>query len=167
MTQKLTWIVFAAIVGTLACATALRATPGSGLTGTTVGPVRFDEIDVHTVPHPANVWQAMVRTHGLSDVYVQSNVFAAGGGHSGWHTHPGPSLILVTAGTITAYEGDDPSCTPHVYPQGVGFVDPGGDHVHLLRNEDPNVEARTVAVQLIPADAPRRIDEPAPGNCPF
>jgi hypothetical protein len=53
-----------------------------------------------------------------------------------------------------------------VYSQGMGFVDPGGDHVHNLRNEGA-VEARTIAVQLIPADATRRIDAPDPGVCSF
>ena len=72
----------------------------------------------------------------------------------------------MTAGTVTAYEGDDPICTPTVYTPGMGFVDPGGDHVHVLRNEG-SVEARTITVQLIPAGATRRIDAEAPGNCPF
>jgi quercetin dioxygenase-like cupin family protein len=94
-----------------------------------------------------------------------SNKFAPGG-QSGWHTHPGPSLITVKAGTVTAYSGDDPSCTPHVYAAGTGFIDPGGGHVHLLRNEG-SVEAETVAVQILPAGAERRIDAPIPGNCPF
>jgi hypothetical protein len=48
----------------------------------------------------------------------------------------------------------------------MGFVDPGGDHVHVLRNEG-SVEARTIAVQLIPAGAPRRIDADGPSSCPF
>jgi hypothetical protein len=36
----------------------------------------------------------------------------------------------------------------------------------VLRNEGA-VEARTITVQLIPADAFRRIDVPDPGNCSF
>jgi hypothetical protein len=48
----------------------------------------------------------------------------------------------------------------------MGFVDPGGDHVHNLRNEGA-VEARTITVQLLPADAVRRIDAENPGKCPF
>ena len=68
---------------------------------------------------------------------------------------------------MTAYEGDDRKCRPHVYTQGMGFVDPGGDHVHNIRNEDAVVEARTMVVQLIPADATRRIDAADPGNCTF
>jgi quercetin dioxygenase-like cupin family protein len=96
---------------------------------------------------------------------VQNNVWQPGGS-TGWHTHPGHSLITVTAGTVTAYEGDDPSCTPHVYTVGMGLVDPGGDHVHVLRNEGSE-EARTIAVQLIPAGAARRIDAAANPACLF
>ena len=100
-----------------------------------------------------------------SDIYVQHNVWAPGGS-TGWHSHPGQSLIIVTAGTVTDYEGDDHACKPHVYKTGMAFVDPGGDHVHILRNEGA-VEATTIAVQFIPADVPRRIDVADPGNCHF
>jgi hypothetical protein len=112
-----------------------------------------------------NLWLSWQKTKGSSDLYVQDNVWTPGGG-TGWHTHPGHSLIIVTAGTVTAYEGDDPECKPSVYTTGMGFVDPGGDHVHIIRNEGA-VEAKTIAVQLIPAGQPRRIDVADPGNCPF
>jgi hypothetical protein len=49
----------------------------------------------------------------------------------------------------------------------MGFVNPGGDHVHIIRNEDAVVEARTMVVQLILAGAARRIDAADPGNCTF
>jgi hypothetical protein len=88
----------------------------------------------------------------------------AAGYRSGWHSHPGHSLIIVTAEAVTAYESDDPDCKPTTYTQGMGFVDSGGDHVHIIRNED-SVVASTVAVQLIPANASRRIDQPEPANC--
>jgi hypothetical protein len=94
-----------------------------------------------------------------------SNVLAPGG-QTGWHTHPGPSLITVKSGTITAYDGDDPTCSPTVYPAGSGFVDPGDGHVHILRNEG-TVVAETIAVQILGAGSVRRIDVPAPGTCPF
>jgi uncharacterized cupin superfamily protein len=110
-------------------------------------------------------WLSLQQTRGLSDVYVQSNTWTPGGS-TGWHMHPGHSLIIVTQGTVTDYEGHDPECTPHVYTEGMGFVDPGGEHVHNLRNEG-DVEARTISVQLIPADAARRIDVADPGNCHF
>jgi len=129
----------------------------------------FGEIDVfnHLIPKggTGQVWLSWQKTKGSSDLYVQQNTWQ-GGGTTGWHTHPGHSLIMVTAGTVTAYEGDDPNCTPHVYSQGMTFVDAGGDHVHIIRNE-ANAEAQTIAVQLVPKGAPRRIDAPDPGNCHF
>ena len=153
----------------------LTATPQSGFTPTTVAMGRFGPIDVDNQAffpadalsntHPGrNLWLSMQKTKGPSDMWVQSNVIAPGG-TSGWHSHPGHSLIIVTAGTITAYEGDDATCTPHQYTAGQGFVDHGGDHVHVLRNET-SVEARTVAVQLVPAGATRRIDAEASPYCP-
>jgi hypothetical protein len=142
------------------------ATPGSGTTTTNLSVGRFDRIEVYTTARTAAGKQATrIQTKGPSDLYVVSNKIAPGG-QTGWHTHAGPSLITVKSGTISAYSADDPTCTPHVYPAGTGFVDPGGDHVHVLRNEGA-VEAETVAVQLLPAGAERRIDAPRPGNCPF
>lgn len=87
---------------------------------------------------------------------------------TGWHTHPGPSIIIVTQGTVTAYEGDDPNCTPHVYSAAGAnsLIDIGGGDVHIIRNESGAV-AKTVAVQFVPKGADRRIDEPGNPNCPF
>jgi hypothetical protein len=48
----------------------------------------------------------------------------------------------------------------------MGFVDPGGNHVHIIRNEGA-VEPQTIAIQIIPAGQPRRIDAADPGNCHF
>lgn len=154
-----------------------QATPASNFVGTTIALGHFGNIDVSnryvlptvtkTDDNEKNVWLSRQKTKGDSDLYVQSNVWQPGGS-TGWHTHLGHSLIIVTAGTITAYMGDDPTCTPTVYTQGMGFVDPGGNHVHILRNESTDVVASTMAIQLIPAGAPRRVDIPtAPGNCPF
>lgn len=109
-------------------------------------------------------WDVKIDTKDNSDVYVVRNSIAFGG-QSGWHSHPGPSLITVTVGEITAYEGDDPLCQPKVYRAGEGFVD-SGDHAHLLKNES-GAAAETVAVQFLPVGATRRIDQPQPNNCNF
>lgn len=100
-----------------------------------------------------------------SDVYVVQNTVPSGG-HSGWHSHPGPSIVSVKSGTATVYAGDDPSCAGVNYPAGSGFIDEGGDHVHLVKNNgtEPLV---TVAFQIIPHGQTRRIDMPDPGFCPF
>ena len=166
MKSKRLWVVLVAFVGLVVYVGNVLATPSTGYTSTTLAKAQFGELDSHLHSVPAD-WQEMIKTKGLSDLYVQSNVFAPGGS-SGWHTHPGPSLVIVTKGTLTVYEGDDPSCTPHVYSAtGTNsFVDIGGGDVHLVRNEGTE-EARTVAVQLVPAGAVRRIDAPDPGNCNF
>ncbi len=150
------------------------ATPASGFVGTTLAVGRFDDINAFNRLVPPDfwksrenrdVWLSWQRTKGESDVYVQSNVWAPGG-TTGWHTHPGHSLIIVTAGTVTTYDGHDGACTPHTYTVGMGFVDPGAGHVHVIRNEGP-VEARTITVQVVPAGAVRRVDAPDPGHCGF
>jgi hypothetical protein len=165
MQKKMLWLTAALVVSVGGYARSVSATPASGFVGTTLSLGRFEEIDARNSALPDQHWQAKVKTQGQSDLYVQSNVWAAGG-TTGWHTHPGHSLITVTAGSVTVYEGDDSSCMPRVYTVGMGFVDEGGEHVHVIRNEGA-VEARTITVQLIPAGATRRIDAPAPGNCPF
>jgi quercetin dioxygenase-like cupin family protein len=141
-----------------------RATPSTGVTTTILAKSLFDGIHVKAHTNIPNPWKAKLQTHGQSDVYVVDNKFAPGA-TAGWHSHPGPSLILVVAGTVTNYEGDDPNCTPHAYSAGSGFIDPGSGHAHLLRNET-EATAETIAVQLLPQGADRRIDVPAaPGNC--
>ena len=166
-------VVFgAALYGGMVLATPVT-TPG--FRSMTLAKATFGELDIKAKTIPADVWQAGVRTKGDSDLYVQQNTWDPGACNnqcipsSGWHTHPGPSLVIVTQGTVTEYEGDDPTCTPHVYSASGtnAFVDIGSGDVHIIRDESGEV-AKTVVVQLIPKDATRRIDTtPAPGNCPF
>lgn len=172
MQRRFVWVVvFCTVIAAavLYHAKKVHATPSEGFTSTTLALGRFTEFDVlndQVLPgNKGDVWLSLQKTQEKSDLYVQSNVWDPGG-TTGWHTHPGHSLIIVTAGTVTAYNGHDPACKPHVYTAGMGFVDPGGDHVHIIRNEG-TVQATTIAVQLIPANATRRIDAEDPGNCPF
>jgi quercetin dioxygenase-like cupin family protein len=160
--RKWTWIFLLYLVGVAAYGGTVIATEGSMITSSTVSRGRFEALDVHT--GHADAPGVSIATRGASDVHVVTNTIAPGG-HTGWHTHPGPSLITVQSGTATAYDGDDPTCTPRVYPAGSGFIDPGDGHVHILRNEG-SIDLVTVAVQILPAGAERRIDAPAPSHCP-
>jgi quercetin dioxygenase-like cupin family protein len=132
------------------------ATPPQGLTSTNlVGPVVFDEIATKA---ETDDWELEFGTKGLSDVYV-TNLKVAPGGHGGWHSHPGPSIICVKAGTATFYD----ECTdfePLVYPAGTGFVEDAGC-VHILTNQG-SVDLEVIVVQIVPKGAPRRIDEADP-----
>jgi quercetin dioxygenase-like cupin family protein len=160
-----------AAVGVLVAAALLvlpaRATPPSGVTTTMIGLARFTEIDAKakTDINPGRstkFWKARIRTKGPSDLHVLQNTIAPGGTF-GWHSHPGPSLVIVKSGTASFYLASDPTCSPHVVPAGSGFVDQGHD-VHVVRNEG-SVDLVTVVVSLVPAGFERRIDEPSPGNC--
>ena len=109
-------------------------------------------------------WNLKIKVKGDSDVYLVQNTFPPGT-HSGWHTHPGPSLITVTSGALTVYEASDPTCTPIIYTAGQSFTDIGCGDVHLIRNEG-SANAVAVVVQIVPAGQPRRIDADQPANCP-
>jgi quercetin dioxygenase-like cupin family protein len=144
------------------------ATPPNKVVTTTFGVGRFDDISSTTKtdinPGAAtDFWQARINTKGTSDLYVLQNTIAPGGTF-GWHGHPGPSLVIVKSGTATFYMADDPTCSPHVVQAGSGFVDNGHD-THVVRNEG-SVDLVTVVVSFVPAGFARRIDEPAPANCP-
>jgi hypothetical protein len=111
MRRKLTCVMFlsAPIIVAAICTAKAPATPAWGFTATTLALGRFGEIDVFNrqfIP-PDNpgeservrhFWISMQKTKGLSDLYVQSNAWQPGGS-TGWHSHPGHSLIIVTAGT--------------------------------------------------------------------
>lgn len=126
-----------------------------------LSPVAFGEINTRShMPHHL----VQIRTKGISDVHVVQNRIVQGG-HTGWHTHPGPSFVSVASGQATVYHGDDPKRTPHVYPAGTGFVEDAG-RVHLIRNEG-GTDLELVAFQLLPRGAPRRIDQPKPPHYPF
>jgi quercetin dioxygenase-like cupin family protein len=164
----------AIVLAALCCSGSVQATQAAGFAAATVVSGRLGEIDIASesiIPgsseddRRAKAWLAQQKVAGPSDLYVQTNVWQPGGS-TGWHTHPGNSLIIVTAGTVTEYEGNDLDCKRHAYSKGMAFVDPHGGHVHIIRNEG-DVVARTTAVQLIPAGAPRRIDVADPGNCSF
>jgi hypothetical protein len=114
---------------------------------------------------PADQWRLRLKTHGLSDGYVVDNTFVPGAA-TGWHTHPGPSLIFVVAGTVINYSSDQPGCAGQTYNAGDSFVDEGGDHVHMLVNPATATQnAETIAVQILPHGAPRKTNADEPNTC--
>jgi quercetin dioxygenase-like cupin family protein len=146
-----------------------RATPACGFTSTNLlAPVPVAHFPSGLLDLMCRsdlpTWLLFTRVRGDSDLYVIQNTWQPGG-RTGWHTHPGPSLVTVIEGTLTVYEAADPTCTPTTYTAGESFTDIGCGEVHNVVNET-GAEARVVAVQIVPAGQPRRIDEPAPGNCP-
>jgi quercetin dioxygenase-like cupin family protein len=171
MKSKWVWTILVGLVGVAVYTGTVLATPPSGVVTNTIAVGRFDAIHAMsktalaatTKPVDGHYWKARLSTKGASDVYVLQNTIAPGGTF-GWHSHPGPSLVIVKSGTATFYMGDDPNCAPQVVQAGTGFVDSGSD-IHVVRNEG-SVDLVTVVVSLVPAGFARRIDQAAPANCP-
>ena len=65
--------------------------------------------------------------HG-SDAVLQ-HARLESGQSTGWHTHPGPVIVLVVSGQLDYYDADDP-CRAISYSAGTGFVDTGFGNVH-------------------------------------
>jgi len=153
--------VFAGFALFAIAATAL-ATSSIGVTSTPIAQGNADDIDVKV---KTGDWKLLLNTKGPSTLAVSENKVAPGGTF-GWHSHPGPSLVIVKSGTSTFYRGDDPDCTPQVHPAGTAYVDPGG-LVHTARNESLTEDLVVIVTRLVPAGAAPRIDAPNPGNCNF
>lgn len=97
------------------------------------------------------------------------------GGYTGWHGHPGPSLVVVKSGTLTMYQPrrrdddhDDDAvaqskCLVKTFNAGQAFVHPST--VHNFVNEGSGTLEFYIAYFAPPA-APLLRDEAAPPECP-
>jgi len=183
MRRKWVWALLLTLAGVAAYAGTVLATPPSGVTNPLWSPVigRFaDGIDATAKTdvdsgHATDFWQVRLSAKGATDVHILENVLAPvgdptfpNGGTFGWHSHPGPSLVIVKSGTLSVYHG--PDCTREDYgpgsPLGSTFVDQGHD-LHMVRNNS-TVTADVYVVSFVPAGFQRRIDEanPNPSSCP-
>jgi quercetin dioxygenase-like cupin family protein len=146
--------LFAACVcGGLGIGVAL-ATPGAGVTAALLsGPVALDEINIVS----QNETHGMIlKTRGEWECRTV-HFTVAPGGYFGWHSHPGPVFVMITAGTLTKVEADG---TVAQYPAGTGFVESAGNtHNAGIAG---TVDVKIVEFFLSPKGAPIRIDEPAP-----
>jgi hypothetical protein len=133
------------------------ASPGSGITGTLLARGTYPAYDLKTDPKSPIDFKA--KTGDQTDVVVQQHDYAPGA-TTGWHSHPGPVFITVTAGQLTFYERDDPTCTPHVVSAGHGYVDTGMGHIGF---NNTNTSAQDVTVAIAPVGAPFRTELDAPG----
>lgn len=161
-----TYLVASAIASVAVTITAL-ATPGSGVLSATVfARANFDEsVDVKFKIGDGS--KDVLHVARTREMVVQEIVLSPGG-QTGWHSHPGPVIVLIKTGTLTFYDGEDPDCGAAEYAAGDAFIDSGQGHVHIAFNESASENLELWAVYFdVPPGGAFRIDAPAPGNCPF
>jgi len=170
-TRKLAFIIALAAVTTVAGAALM--TPGFGILSAPVF-VRANFADPTDIKFKVKGDSQEVIHVSDAQQTVMQQIIIGPGGHTGWHSHPGPVVVLIKSGTMSFYDGDDPRCTERNYSAGQAFVDSGQGHVHIARNESTteNLElwATYFDVPPPPSTGPQnnfRIDVPNPGNCPF
>jgi hypothetical protein len=170
--KRLTAVALAVTVGAVGVGTAI-ATPGTGILGAPIlarGTLEADH--GHHGHHGRKDNRVTIRLQRPSDVAVQQ-VTIAPGGATGWHSHPGPAIVIVKSGSLTLYDADDRKCRGTTYsadpasPVGKVFIDEGYGHVHIGRNQGSTNTELYVTYLDVPVGAAPRIDVPDPGNCDF
>ena len=137
-----------AIAASLGLAAVATATPSTG----TVTPVVIGAGSMRTgmgfVAHP-----------GTNTVVAE---FTVGPNSStGWHSHPGKTLVTVQSGTFTVYHDN---CRAHTFGPGDAFVELPSS-VHVGRNETGDTVKLGVVFFGVPIGGSPRIDHPQPDGC--
>ena len=108
-----------------------------------------------------------LKTKGSVDVATQQIVIA-GGGSTGWHSHPGPVLVTVKSGALRLIYADDLTCNGTVYEAGDSFIDRGDAVTHVARNMSQTENVELWATYLVPGPPNtgfRNDVSPAPNSC--
>jgi len=189
---ELRLLVLVLVAGALALGAARAwATPGSGIVGGPIvarGPV--EQNVVVGVPRMTTVTRRVVvrvagrrvtrrvsfrvptvqplmrcGASGACDTAFQQLTIGPGG-HTGWHTHPGPTFVAVAQGEGTLYHGIA-GCPSNKYGPGTAFFQPTTE-VHNFRNEGstPLVVYAFYALPAGTANTGIRVDQPQPSTCP-
>ena len=162
------------LLATAACSDSVTATSASPMGPPVNGPaftasfgvfptiIARGNIGAFHVQSRSEGYNIQLKTHDDTDVQVRSAI-ASPGSYSGWHTHPGPVILVIKTGTLTVYDASDPTCQPKVYPSGTAFFE--GTTPHNVKNEG-TVAVEYGTVFFVPAGGPTRIEADFPPNCP-
>ena len=166
------YIASLAIAGAVAAALAsvVLATDGSKIVGTVMARAGFaDSVDITLRVRDGRGHHGkreVIHVRQAGDTVMQQIVLGPGG-HTGWHSHPGPAIALIKKGELTLYSSDDPTCTGRPFGVGQAFVDSGQGHVHIARNlTNQDTEVWVTYLDVPPGGAPR-IDAADPGTCRY
>ena len=150
--RKTIAIALATTAAVIAAGTAL-ATQGSGVAAV-----------VHARGTLGEHFKLKLRNSSNPGDAIVQQITIAPGGHTGWHTHPGPALVIVKSGQLTLDEAHD--CSSRTYVAGQLVVDSGYGNVHRGRNTGTTPTELWVTYLDVPVGGSFRIDAPAPARCP-
>lgn len=165
VTRRQRTVALAVVAVAAAGAATAGATPGFRVSGIIQARAAFaDPVDLKFKVGPGEV----SHVPGAGDTVMQQ-ISIGPDGHTGWHSHHGPAVVLVKSGTMTLYSAEDPTCSGRTYTAGQAFVDSGQGHVHIGRNPSATDSLEVWVTYFdVPPGGAVRIDVPAaPGNCPF
>jgi hypothetical protein len=148
------------------------ATPPSGLTSQLLARGAAGEFGIHE-----KSMRLRLDARRATDVALVRATLDPGGS-TGWHGHPGPSIVIVTSGTVTMYEPDHGEgrhhdddghrkhrhgCDVESFGPGQAFVHPASVHNFVNSGQDT---AEFYVGYFVPAGAtPLLHDESAPRGC--
>ena len=137
------------------CAAAAFGSPGAGVTPTNL--VAKADLD----PVHLNSDRVKFQTKGLTAVRFQTLTFQPGA-YTGWHHHPGFTLVAVQQGELTIVDSD---CNAKAQPAGSAFVEYGDEPLEV---RNLGAEPATVYATYVDSTATGpvwRLEDPV-HNCP-
>jgi quercetin dioxygenase-like cupin family protein len=140
---------FLTVVGVAIAVCAVMAAATAGATPPDGDGARTD-IAKGTTETPVSI-----TTDGPTTLIVQGLVLPPGAS-SGWHTHPGSELSVITGGSVALQTAT--ACGPVTYGAGQAVFIPEGVP-HRVVNETGS-DAQVVLTYTLPVDAPVRGDAP-------
>ena len=154
-TKLLLAIAFALMVAVIGAGTA-TATPPLGLTSELLARGAAGEFTIK-----AENLDLTIKAKDATDLAMVKATLTANG-YTGWHKHPGPSVVVVKQGTLTLRSLHDGGCAAHTYGAGQAFTHMEGVHNFLAGPEG----AEFFVTYFVPAGAaPLLTDAPVPPEC--
>jgi quercetin dioxygenase-like cupin family protein len=158
--MRLTAAAAAAFLVLFAVVSATMGTPASGVISAPIlarGDFS-DHVDVKIKLETA--YGTVVSNAPEAGEVIVQEITIAPNGTTGWHSHPGPVVVVVKAGALTYVREDHGVCLETVYPAGTAFVDPGQGHVHTAFNRGTENLVLYATYFDVPSATSPRIDEP-------
>lgn len=159
-----------AIVLAAGVAQIVWATPASGVVSGTVFARGSFTKAVDIMIRVDDGRKQVIQVPNAQQTVVQQIVLAPGG-QTGWHSHPGPVVVVVVKGELTLFSGEHSGrphsgCHVETYTAGQAFVDSGQGHAHLAANLSGTENAEVWATYFdVPPGGAFRLDAPDPGAC--